>query len=203
MIIKDLGTNNNYPFILDIMKKFIQYTKHEELWILEYKPVFTVGISHYSVYKKKNISGIPLEKSNRGGNITYHGPGQIIFYPLINIKKRKIFLRDWINMIENITVDLLKKIGIPHIRKNKENRGVYIKEKKISSIGLRISNGFSYHGISLNFNMDLTPFSLINPCGIKTLKMINITSLNNSIKKNDLKRIWIYYLQQKLEDYIT
>ncbi len=175
MKIKQLGCTD-YLSTWEDMKDFIsQPLADDELWITEHHPIFTTGVN------KKNhslpVSNIPHLFVDRGGKITYHGPGQLIIYTLINIKKNKITIRQLVSILENSIIDFLKQKKIFSYSK-KEAPGVYIDEKKICSIGLRIKKNYAYHGLSFNVDMDTTPFTLIDPCGFNGLKMAQLADFN-------------------------
>lgn len=144
----------------------------DELWIVEHTPVYTLG----QAGKKEHIlnpKNIPVIQTDRGGQVTYHGPGQLVIYLLIDIKRRKIGVRGLVTAIESSIIDLLKKYNITAQAKC-DAPGVYVGDDKICSIGLRIRKGCSYHGLAFNINMDISPFLGINPCGYAGLKMIQL-----------------------------
>ena len=150
-----------------------QENSDDELWILEHNPVYTQG----QAGKEKHIlkrNHIPIIKTDRGGQITYHGPGQLIVYILIDIKRRGIGIRQLVDKIENSVVKLLANMNINAYSK-KDAPGVYVDNQKICSLGLKIKKGCSFHGLALNYNMDLSPFDNINPCGFSGMKMTNIS----------------------------
>ena len=158
------------------MKNFInQAPKKDELWITEHQPIFTTGVN------KKNCiipdTNIPHLFVDRGGKITYHGPGQLIIYTLINIKKNKLNIRHLVSILEDSIIEFLKKNKINSFSKI-EAPGVFIGEEKICSIGLRIKNNYTYHGLSFNVDIDTKPFSLIDPCGFPDLKMAQLSDFN-------------------------
>jgi lipoyl(octanoyl) transferase len=145
----------------------------DEIWLLEHPPVFTQGQNG----KPEHVlepGMIPIIKVDRGGQVTYHGPGQLIVYPLINIQRRNINIRQLVTLLENTTIELLKHYQIQGLTQLKAP-GVYVNQKKIASIGLRIRRGCSYHGLAFNLTMDLEPFSRIHPCGFPELKMTQLT----------------------------
>ena len=170
--IKNLGLTN-YKDTLGAMKCFVdQLPTKDELWITEHYPIFTTGVNKKkSVIPKMNIPHLFVD---RGGKITYHGPGQLIIYTLINIKKNKLTIRQLVSILENSVIDFLKLNQISSYSK-KEAPGVYIEEKKICSIGLRIKKNYTYHGLSFNVDMDTRPFSIIDPCGFNGLKMAQLS----------------------------
>jgi len=144
----------------------------DELWIVEHTPVYTLG----QAGKKEHIlnpKNIPVIQTDRGGQVTYHGPGQLVIYLLFDIKRRKIGVRGLVTAIESSIIDLLKKYNITAQAKC-DAPGVYVGDDKICSIGLRIRRGCSYHGLAFNINMDISPFLGINPCGYAGLKMIQL-----------------------------
>ena len=173
--IKQLG-RTDYINTWGNMKYFIdQAPKQDELWITEHQPIFTTGVN------KKNClipdTDIPHLFVDRGGKITYHGPGQLIIYTLINIKKNNLMIRQLVSILENSVIDFLKKNKINSYSKI-EAPGVFINEKKICSIGLRIKKNYAYHGLSFNVDMDTKPFTLIDPCGFPSLKMSQLSDFN-------------------------
>ena len=173
--IKQLGCTD-YINTWEDMKYFIdQASIQDELWITEHQPIFTTGVN------KKNClipdTNIPHIFVDRGGKITYHGPGQLIIYTLINIKKNNLMIRQLVSILENSVIDFLKKNKINSYSKI-EAPGVFIDEKKICSIGLRIKKNYAYHGLSFNVDMDTKPFTLIDPCGFPSLKMSQLSDFN-------------------------
>jgi len=173
--IKQLG-RTDYINTWGNMKYFIdQAPIQDELWITEHQPIFTTGVN------KKNClipnTDIPHLFVDRGGKITYHGPGQLIIYTLINIKKNNLMIRQLVSILENSVIDFLKKNKINSYSKI-EAPGVFINEKKICSIGLRIKKNYAYHGLSFNVDMDTKPFTLIDPCGFPSLKMSQLSDFN-------------------------
>lgn len=135
----------------------------DEMWILQHEPVFTLG----QAGKKEHIldaHGIPVVQSDRGGQVTYHGPGQLIIYLLIDVRRRKSGVRDLVDLIEHSVISVLQDYDIPAQTRSRAP-GVYVGDKKIAALGLRIKQGCSYHGLSFNIDMDLRPFTYINPCG--------------------------------------
>ena len=144
----------------------------DELWLLEHFPVYTLGFgaSDGHLLTKSNI---PVIRSDRGGEVTYHGPGQIVAYFLINLRRKKWGPKRFVNELEASVIDFLKKYNISSSRQSGEP-GIYVKDKKISSVGLKIKRGFSYHGLSINIDMDLSPFENINVCGNERLKVTHL-----------------------------
>ena len=193
---KSLGIVN-YHETLQAMKHHIKQEKFKnEIWLLEQPPSFTLGTaadkSH--IINSKNI---PIVHSDRGGEVTYHGPGQLVIYFLLDIKKLNFSPKKLVLTIQNFIKELLIQISIESYF-IEGAPGVYVDDKKIASIGLRISKGKSYHGISINFNMDLKPFKLINPCGYKGLEVTQIKDLNKNISKLQLQKSVIDILKKTL-----
>ncbi|MCK5353605.1 MAG: lipoyl(octanoyl) transferase LipB [Methyloprofundus sp.] len=156
----------------------------DEIWIVEHPPVFTQGLNAKPEHLLQ-VSDIPLVNADRGGQITYHAPGQLVVYTLIDIKRRQLGVRQLVTLIEQAMIDTLAQYGLQAVAKA-EAPGVYIAGKKIGSVGLRIKKGCSYHGLSLNNDMDLTPFSYINPCGYEGLQVTQLTDFGVHIKTNEL-----------------
>jgi lipoyl(octanoyl) transferase len=135
----------------------------DELWLCEHPPVFTQGLSGKPEHLLRDI-GIPVVQIDRGGQITYHGPGQIVAYLLFDLRRSTITVRGLVNRIEQAVIDLLADYGVAAERREGAP-GVYVDGAKIAALGLRIKHGCSYHGVSLNVDMDLAPYAAINPCG--------------------------------------
>lgn len=144
-------------------------TTPDEIWLVEHLPVFTQGQAGKAEHLLMT-GDIPVIQSDRGGQVTYHGPGQQVMYVLLNLKRRKLGVRELVTLLEQTVVDTLAEYGIDaHPRADAP--GVYVGEMKICSLGLRIRKGCSFHGLALNINMDLTPFQRINPCGYAGMEM--------------------------------
>lgn len=175
IIIRRFNTIQPYQDTWRAMKVFTDQRADEtldEIWLLEHFPVFTQGLAGKAEHVL-NPHDIPIVQTDRGGQVTYHGPGQLMAYLLLDIKRLGLCIRAFVRTIEQIIIDYLKSFQIEaHGKKNAP--GVYVDEAKICSIGLRVRRGFSYHGLAFNIDADLTPFSYINPCGFKGLKMTQI-----------------------------
>ena len=173
--IKQLGCTD-YINTWEDMKYFIdQAPIQDELWITEHQPIFTTGVNKKDCLIPDTV--IPHLFVDRGGKITYHGPGQLIIYTLINIKKNNLTIRQLVSILENSVIDFLKKNKINSYSKM-EAPGVFINGKKICSIGLRIKKNYAYHGLSFNVDMDTKPFTLIDPCGFPGLKMSQLSDFD-------------------------
>jgi lipoyl(octanoyl) transferase len=164
----------------------------DEIWLLQHPPTFTQGQAGKPEHLI-NANGIPVIKIDRGGQITYHGPGQIIAYLLLDLRRWKINVRDLVRLMEQAVIDLLAGYSIiAHGRVDAP--GVYVGDAKIAALGLKIRNSCCYHGLSLNVNMDMTPFLYINPCGFQGLRVTQLRDfgIHNSI--SDIEK----QLSQKL-----
>ena len=152
----------------------------DELWVCEHAPVFTQGVAGKPEHLLFNPTNIPVIKTDRGGQITYHGPGQVMVYVLLNLKRAGHGVREMVVRIENAVIALLVAHGVEAYGK-RDAPGVYVKferqEAKIAALGLKVRNGHTYHGLAFNVNMDLTPFSAINPCGYEGLRVTHLHEL--------------------------
>ncbi len=164
----------------------------DELWFLQHPPVYTLGKNGKPEHVL-NAQGIPLVNSDRGGQVTYHGPGQIVVYTLLDLNRLKIGVRELVTCIEQSIIELLSAHGVES-NARRDAPGVYVNNAKIAALGLRVRKGCSFHGLALNVNMDLEPFSRINPCGYEGLE---VTQLNNFVSGIDIDCV-IDDLQQKL-----
>ena len=178
VIVRQLGRQPYEP-IFEAMKRFTDerdQNTQDEIWLVEHDAVFTQG----QAGKAEHIlmpGDIPVVQVARGGQVTYHGPGQQVIYLMLNIKRRKLGVRHLVTAMEEAVVGLLEKYGVTAYPKP-DAPGVYVDEKKVCSLGLRIRNGCSFHGLALNVNMDLSPFQRINPCGYAGMEMIDTARLN-------------------------
>jgi lipoyl(octanoyl) transferase len=170
----------------------------DELWTLEHNSVFTQGLSGKPEHLLK-ATQIPIIQTDRGGQITYHGPGQLIIYCLIDIKRLGIGIKKMVTIIEQSLVELLSSYDITaHTLKGAP--GVYVNDSKIAALGLKVKQGRTYHGLSLNITMDLSPYKSINPCGYSDLKVTKMCHLtNNTLRISDIQR----ELSKHLIHYIT
>lgn len=191
---KSLGLVN-YHETLELMQSHVKSDDFKnEIWLLEHNPVFTLG----TAANKDHIldSGeIPVVKSDRGGEVTYHGPGQLVVYFMLDVKNLHFNPNKLVTSIQHFVKNLLLDLSIQSSFIDGAP-GVYVDKKKIASIGLRISNGKSYHGLSINFDMDLSPFKQINPCGYKGLEVIQIRDLNKDISKLQFQKMIIDLLRK-------
>ena len=147
----------------------------DEIWLLEHRPVFTLGLNGDPEHIL-DAGRIPVVETDRGGQVTYHGPGQLIAYLLFDVRRNKLGVRQIVSGMEQAVIDLLAQHGVQaHAKKHAP--GVYVGESKIASLGLRVKRGGTYHGLSLNVDMDVTPFQRINPCGYPGLQLLNMSDL--------------------------
>jgi lipoyl(octanoyl) transferase len=155
-------------------------TTADEIWLTQHPPVYTLGLAGKRAHLLRADTGIPLVQCDRGGQITYHGPGQLVAYLLLDLKRRNLGVRALVRKMETAVIDLLAQYGIAaHHRADAP--GVYVlrdgHEAKIAALGLRVKNGCCYHGLALNIDMDLTPFQAINPCGYAGMAVTQLRAL--------------------------
>jgi lipoyl(octanoyl) transferase len=177
LIIKHLGLTD-FEATWHAMQKFtLERTSEtpDELWITEHPAVYTLGLNRKNV-RLPIRDDIPLVHTDRGGKITYHGPGQVIIYALFDLKRHNLNIRRLVSLLENSVIELLDSFGEKAVAKA-DAPGVYVEEAKIAALGLRIKNNYCYHGLSLNINMDLSPFEAIDPCGYVGLKVTQTKDL--------------------------
>lgn len=193
LIFKSLGSAN-YLDTLQGMKSHLASDHFQnEIWMLEHPPIFTLGTAADKQHVL-NANNIPVVQSDRGGEVTYHGPGQLVIYFMIDIKKTKLGPKSLVSTLQEFTQSLLKEYAIDSTF-IEGAPGVYVGGKKIASIGLRISKGKTYHGISINVDMDLTPFSYINPCGYEGLEVTQIKGFKKDITLKEVERLAIKLLE--------
>jgi lipoyl(octanoyl) transferase len=148
----------------------------DELWLLQHPPVFTLGRNGKTEHLLHNPGDIPVIHVDRGGQVTYHGPGQLVAYPLLDLKRRRLGIQSLVHLLEKSVIDLLVDYSI-HAGRRDKAPGVYVDGRKIAALGLRVRRGCCYHGLSLNVKMDLSPFSMINPCGFADLEVTQLADL--------------------------
>ena len=168
----------------------------DEIWLLEHPPVFTQGLAGRPEHLLRE-TGVPLVRTDRGGQITYHGPGQVIAYLLIDLARRGLKVRELVSRIEQATIDLLASLGSEGQRLAGAP-GVYVGGAKIASLGLRVKGGCSYHGLSLNADMDLSPFAAINPCGYPGLKVTQLRDLGVRSDPTEVGELLLQQLQNHI-----
>lgn len=193
IISRNLGLTD-YQNTLQAMQAFTVGRTPEtpdEFWLTEHNSVYTLGLNRRNIRLPQN--NIPVVLVDRGGKITYHGLGQVIIYLLIDLKRHQLSVRQFVNMIETSIIELLAQYNVKADTK-KNAPGVYVNDKKIASLGLRLRNNCCYHGLSLNVDMDLSPFQAIDPCGYAELEMtqtkdLGITQTSQQIGDSLLKKL--------------
>jgi lipoyl(octanoyl) transferase len=193
--IRQLGLQP-YEEVWQAMRSFTdQRDEHteDEIWLVEHPPVFTLG----QAGKREHIlqvSDIPIVQSDRGGQVTYHGPGQLIAYLMIDLKRKNLGVRDLVTGIESTIIRVLAGYDIVS-EARKEAPGVYVAGEKVAALGLRVRRGSSYHGLSLNVDMDLSPFSWINPCGYEGLEVTQLKNLGVDESVSTVAQVLINEIQ--------
>lgn len=176
-IVESLGRQDYEP----LWRRMQQYTDErgaespDRIWFCEHPPVFTLGMAA----SREHVlapGDIPLVQIDRGGQVTYHGPGQLMIYPLLDVRRAGLGVRALVSALENSVIALLEEAGIAAVAR-RDAPGVYVGDRKVASIGLRIRRGSSYHGMALNVDMDLEPFARINPCGMQGLEVTDLRRL--------------------------
>lgn len=197
---RELG-RRAYAEVLDEMRAFTDARDAQtpdEFWLVEHDPVFTQG----QAGKAEHVlapGDIPVIQSDRGGQVTYHGPGQLVCYLLLDIRRRGMGVRDLVSGIEQAIIDLLKDEGIDAYAR-REAPGVYVADAKVAQLGLRVRHGRSYHGLALNVAMDLEPFARINPCGFEGLRVTDLRQLGVRKTGQDIQAALLAQLAIQFED---
>lgn len=198
IIVRHLGLTD-FSDICACMQAFTQARTEntpDEIWLTEHHPVYSFGLN------KKNVrppwrDDIPVVHCDRGGKITYHGPGQVIMYVLLDLNRYGLTIRQLVSLLENSVIQILKTHGIESEAK-KDAPGVYVNEAKISALGLRLKKNYCYHGLSLNVAMDLSPFSYIDPCGYAGLETTQLKDLGVQKKCDEIATQLVSIFQSKL-----
>jgi len=181
------------------MQKFTderQDATRDEVWFVEHPPVFTLGLNA----SREHVlapGDIPVVQIDRGGQVTYHGPGQLMIYPLLNLRRRKLGVRDLVVALENAVIDYAAELGIS-ASGSRQAPGVYVEGAKLASVGLRIRRGACYHGMALNVALDLQPFERINVCGYKDLRVTRLTDLGVSAGVDSVAQDLLPHLLRRL-----
>lgn len=198
LVIRQLGLQD-YTQIWQAMQQFTDQRNSEtpdEIWLLEHHAVFTQG----QAGKAEHLlfaGDIPVVQVDRGGQVTFHGPGQLVAYVLLDIKRRNIGVRQLVTMLEQILIELLAQHQI-NAQARSDAPGVYVDGAKIASLGLRIRKGCSFHGLALNVDMDLTPFTQINPCGYAGMQMVRSADLGGPLSVTEASQQLAELFQQHL-----
>jgi lipoyl(octanoyl) transferase len=180
---KEMG-RIDFDLCWEEMKQFTSRRTNDsqdEIWLVEHNHIYTQGLNgkDENILKENNI---PIKKIDRGGQVTYHGPGQLIFYFMVDIFRMNLSVSNFIVALENVIINTLAGFDIESFG-NRSAPGVYVENKKVASIGVRIKKGRSYHGLALNFNNDLAPFDDIHTCGIPGLEVTSISKINKTIER--------------------
>lgn len=197
-LVKNLGLQP-YSIIYNAMHQFTQQRDsdtQDEIWLVEHPAIFTQG----KVGKAEHLlhqTNIPVFQTDRGGQITYHAPGQQIMYILIDLKRLKMGIRDTVSALENSVINTLNDYHISAVAKP-DAPGVYVNEQKICSLGLHIQHGCTLHGLALNVDMDLSPFNNINPCGYAGLKMTQVKAFLSDIDPEEIRSKLVNYFIDQL-----
>lgn len=198
-VVRQLGVQD-YRTVWQAMRDFTERRDGDscdEIWIVEHPPVLTLGLNGKAEHLLQ-ATDIPLVETDRGGQITYHGPGQLIVYCLVDCRRLQKGPRQMVTMLENAMIVTLVQYGIvAHARP--EAPGVYVEQSKIGSIGLRIKKGCSYHGLSLNNRMDLGPFALINPCGYPGMRVTQLADLGIAVETHELAVPVVHHLIKAMQ----
>ena len=187
MIIRDLGIKP-YQLVWADMQQFTGQRfadSEDELWLLEHPPVFTLGRSGKTEHLL-DTDAIPVVQTDRGGQVTYHGPGQLIGYTLLDLRRLGIGVRQMVTVLENAIIAVLADFNIKAVARA-DAPGVYVDHAKIAALGLRVKNGACYHGVSFNIDMDLSPFVRINPCGFAGMAVTDCRQLGIEISMAEAK----------------
>jgi lipoyl(octanoyl) transferase len=200
--LKRLGLTD-YPTTLQAMQTLTATRTADtadELWLTEHPPVYTLGLNRKGVRLPNN--DIPVVMVDRGGKITYHGPGQLVIYCLIDLARRGLNVRQLVTILETSLIEVLALYGVASVAKP-DAPGVYVDAKKIASLGLRLKNQCCYHGLSLNIDMDLTPFEAIDPCGYAGLSMTQTKALGIQATLTEIGEALLSILEKKLNAWPT
>ena len=159
----------------------------DEIWLLEHPPVFTLGMAADPAHLLAP-GDIPVVQVDRGGQVTYHGPGQLVAYPLLDVRRLGITVRALVMQLEQAVIDLVAAHGI-NAAGRRDAPGVYVDGRKLASLGLRIRRGTSYHGVALNVDMDLAPFARINPCGLAGMQVTQLADLGIDVERGSRRAV--------------
>jgi lipoyl(octanoyl) transferase len=210
IVIRHLGMQEYLP-TYEAMKQFTANRDSQtldEIWVLEHPPVYTLGQAGDPAHLLNPNTAIPLVPIDRGGQITYHGPGQIVVYLLLDLRRRHLFVRDLVSKLEQSVIDTLADFNI-FSERHQGAPGIYLSQQdrlvkdlwgaKIAALGLKVTKQCCYHGLALNVDMDLGPFEAINPCGYAGLKTIDMASLGLSDNSDIVVKNLLSHLSQQLE----
>ena len=200
LIIRHLG-QQPYESVWQDMQRFTEQrdkNTNDEIWIVQHPPVFTLGKAGKAEHLL-NTGDIPVVQVDRGGQVTYHGPGQLVVYVLLDLNRLKLGIRELVTRLENCVINLLSEYDIKAESK-KEAPGVYVGGKKIAALGLRVRRGYCFHGLALNVDMDLEPFSRINPCGYEGLETTQLSDFISDINFDIIAQQLLDQLEQQIQN---
>lgn len=195
LVLRTLPGLSDYQATWDAMQHFTQNRlpdTPDELWVLQHPPIYTLGQAGKPEHLL-HATEIPVVRVDRGGQITYHGPGQILVYVLVDLRRRGLTVKGMVYLLEQALLDLLAAQGVKAQRKAGAP-GVYVQEAKIAALGLRVQRGCTTHGLALNVDLDLTPFSHINPCGYAQLPVTRLCDLGVTLPREALERQLVQHL---------
>ena len=198
VVVRRLGATDYEPIWRDMQRFTEERDEHtaDEIWLTEHDPVFTLGLNADRAHLLAP-GDIPVVQVDRGGQVTYHGPGQLMIYPLLDLRRARIGVRDLVTALEQSAIAVAAHCGL-----NAESRcdapGVYVDGVKLASVGLRVRRGASFHGMALNLDVDTTPFSRINPCGFADLEVTNLVELGCRVERGQVEESFIATLTERL-----
>lgn len=198
ILVRNLGRAEYRPTV-EAMRAFTarrDADTADELWLVEHPPVYTLGLAADAAHGPKADDGIPLEQVERGGEITYHGPGQVVLYTLVDLARRGIKVKKFVWLLEEAVIELLEGRG----QRRPGAPGIYVDGAKVAALGIRVSRGCAFHGLALNVDMDLAPFAAIDPCGMPGLQVTQTRDLGIAAGKDELGARLAGILARKLED---
>ena len=197
--LKVLGVQD-YVTVWQDMQQFTQTRTPEtpdEIWLVQHPPVFTLGRNGKAEHILQ-VTDIPIVNIDRGGQVTYHAPGQLVAYLLLDIRRKQVAVRDLVMRIEQSIIDLLSHYAIV-AQGDRDAPGVYVNGAKIAALGLRVTRGYTYHGLSLNVDMDLSPFQQINPCGYAGLQVTQCKALGIEQMPFEIAGEWVQCFAQQMD----
>lgn len=198
VMIRSLGLCNYEP-VWQAMQQFTSarlLNTIDELWCLQHHPVYTQGQAGKSEHVLQS-GDIPIVQIDRGGQVTYHGPGQLVIYTLVDLQRRGLGVRDFVAVLEQSVIDTLADVGVK-AQRQKNAPGVYVQNAKIAAVGLRVRHGRTFHGLSINVNMDLTPFLGINPCGYSGLAVTQVKEVCGESSLENVKTTFLAHFLNQL-----
>jgi lipoyl(octanoyl) transferase len=200
LIVRHLG-QQPYESVWQDMQRFTEQrdkNTNDEIWIVQHPSVFTLGKAGKAEHLL-NTGDIPVVQVDRGGQVTYHGPGQLVIYVLLDLNRLKLGVRELVTRLENCVIGLLSEYDIKAESK-KEAPGVYVDGKKIAALGLRVRRGYCFHGLALNVDMDLEPFARINPCGYEGLEITQIADFIDDINFDIITHQLLEQLEHQIQN---